>query len=79
MKEIVEEIAFFFKGFADFMQAVADDAQHQITALKMSPAGDAAKEPLRAAHPLRRRVLRQANRPVARGGDRLRPLQPQLC
>lgn len=34
MKEIVEEIAFFFKGFADFMQAVADDAQHQITGIE---------------------------------------------
>ncbi|MCZ7447922.1 tyrosyl-tRNA deacylase [Agrobacterium rhizogenes] len=33
MKEIIEEIAFFFKSFADFMQAVADDAQHQINAI----------------------------------------------
>ncbi|KDR89550.1 MULTISPECIES: hypothetical protein [Agrobacterium] len=34
MKEIIEEIAFFFKGFADFMQAVADDAQHQIDGIE---------------------------------------------
>ncbi|MFK3780330.1 tyrosyl-tRNA deacylase [Agrobacterium sp. NPDC089420] len=34
MKEIIEEIAFFFKSFADFMQAVADDAQHQIKAIE---------------------------------------------
>ncbi|MGV1985676.1 tyrosyl-tRNA deacylase [Agrobacterium sp. 22-221-1] len=33
MKEIIEEIAFFFKSFADFMQAVADDAAHQIKAI----------------------------------------------
>lgn len=33
MKEIIEEIAFFFKSFADFMQAVADDAEHQIKAI----------------------------------------------
>ncbi|MBO9654735.1 MAG: tyrosyl-tRNA deacylase [Agrobacterium tumefaciens] len=33
MKEIIQEIAFFFKGFADFMQAVADDAEHQIKAI----------------------------------------------
>lgn len=34
MKEIIEEIAFFFKSFADFMQAVADDAQRQITGIE---------------------------------------------
>lgn len=32
-KEIIEEIAFFFKSFADFMQAVADDAGHQVKAI----------------------------------------------
>ncbi|NSX86943.1 tyrosyl-tRNA deacylase [Agrobacterium tumefaciens] len=33
MKEIIQEVAFFFKSFADFMQAVADDAEHQIKAI----------------------------------------------
>ncbi|WP_323572304.1 MULTISPECIES: hypothetical protein [unclassified Rhizobium] len=34
MKEIIEEVAFFFKTFADFMQAVADDAQHQVSGIE---------------------------------------------
>ena len=34
MKEIIEEVAFFFKTFADFMQAIADDAQHQISGIE---------------------------------------------
>ncbi|WP_454702168.1 tyrosyl-tRNA deacylase [Agrobacterium burrii] len=34
MKEIIEEVAFFFKTFADFMQAIADDAQHQISRIE---------------------------------------------
>ncbi|MFD1743859.1 tyrosyl-tRNA deacylase [Rhizobium helianthi] len=34
MKEIVEEMAFFFKNFADFMQCVADDAGRQVTAIE---------------------------------------------
>ncbi len=33
MKEIVEEIAFFFKSFADFMQSIADEADHQVTSI----------------------------------------------
>lgn len=34
MKEIVEEIAFFFKTFADFMQAVAEEAQQQVKSIE---------------------------------------------
>ncbi|WP_421400293.1 tyrosyl-tRNA deacylase [Agrobacterium fabrum] len=34
MKEIIEEVAFFFKTFADFMQAVAEDAQHQVSGIE---------------------------------------------
>lgn len=34
MKEIVEEMAFFFKSFADFMQAVADEAGDQIKSVE---------------------------------------------
>ncbi len=33
MKEIVEEIAFFFKSFADFMQGIAEEAGHQVTSI----------------------------------------------
>lgn len=33
MKEIVEEIAFFFKSFADFMQSIAEEADHQVTSI----------------------------------------------
>lgn len=34
MKEIVEEMAFFFKNFADFMRCVADDAGRQVTSIE---------------------------------------------
>ncbi len=34
MKEIVEEMAFFFKSFADFMQSVSDEAGDQIKSVE---------------------------------------------
>jgi len=48
-KEIVEEIAFFFKSFADFMHQVAEEAKIQIGLSESAAASDALKKSRLAA------------------------------
>lgn len=43
-KEIVEEIAFFFKSFADFMHQVAEDAKNQIELSESAAASEGLKK-----------------------------------